>query len=385
MAETYSVAQYGRMIADRTRMEAYARALEAVVRPGSVVLDIGTGTGIFALLACRLGARRVYAVDPADAVAVAREAARANGFADRIEVIQDLSTRISLPEPADVVVSDVRGVLPTFQSIVATLADARARLMAPGGQLIPRADTLWAAPLGAPQAWGDLVFPWDEGAFGLDLSAARRAALNQWTRGRFSPDQLLAAPAAWATIDYRTAAAPDVRGSAAWTAYRGGTAHGFAVWFEAELAEGVAFHTGPGTDTIYQTAFFPWPEAVEVAAGDRIEADFQARLVGDEYVWIWESRVERRDRPSIDFRQSTFLANPPSPSRLRRRAHDFRPVLGEEGRIDAMILARMDGGATLGEIAREVRAAFPARFPTWEEALTRVGRLSEGYADGGGG
>ena len=384
MAETYSVAQYGRMIADRTRMEAYARALEAVVRPGSIVLDIGTGTGIFALLACRLGARRVYAVDPADAVAVARQAARANGFAGQIEVIQDLSTRISLPEPADVVVSDVRGVLPTFQSIVATLADARARLMAPGGHLVPRADTLWAAPLEAPQAWGDLVFPWDEGAFGFDLSAARRAALNQWTRGRFSPEQLLAAPAAWATIDYRTATAPDVRGSVAWTAYRGGTAHGFAVWFAAELAEGVSFHTGPGTDTIYQTAFFPWPDVVDVSAGDRIEADFQARLVGDEYVWIWESRVERRDRPSIGFRQSTFLANPPSPSRLRRRAHDFRPALGEEGRIDAMILARMDGGATLGEIAREVQAAFPARFPTWEEALTRVGRLSEGYADGGG-
>ena len=49
-----------------------------------------------------------------------------------------------------------------------------------------------------------------------------------------------------------------------------------------------------------------------------------------------------------------------------------------------MVLARMDGGATLGEIAREVQAAFPARFSTWEEALTRVGRLSEGYADGGG-
>src|SRR5437870_11229737 len=75
----YSVADYGIMIADRVRMEAYMQALRSAVRPGGVVVDIGTGTGIFALLACRFGARRVYAIEPNDAIQVAREIARANG------------------------------------------------------------------------------------------------------------------------------------------------------------------------------------------------------------------------------------------------------------------------------------------------------------------
>src|SRR5579864_6216059 len=108
----YNLTDYGAMMFDQPRMQAYVSALERAVRPGSVVLDIGTGTGVFALLACRFGARKVYAIEPNDAIHVARRLAADNGCADRIEFVQDLSTRITLPEKADVIVSDLRGVLP---------------------------------------------------------------------------------------------------------------------------------------------------------------------------------------------------------------------------------------------------------------------------------
>src|SRR5688572_21352901 len=100
----YSVSDYGTMIADRVRVSAFAKALELAIRRDSVVLDLGTGTGIFALLACRLGARRVFAVEPDGVIEVARETARANGYEDRIEFIQALSTRVTLPERATVLV-----------------------------------------------------------------------------------------------------------------------------------------------------------------------------------------------------------------------------------------------------------------------------------------
>ncbi|HEX6912250.1 MAG TPA: 50S ribosomal protein L11 methyltransferase, partial [Longimicrobium sp.] len=104
MPETYDLAGYGAMAGDRVRMKAYAAAIARAVRPGDVVLDVGAGTGVFSLLACRAGARRVYAVEPADAIHTARELARENGFADRIDFIQGVSTAIGLPEKADVVV-----------------------------------------------------------------------------------------------------------------------------------------------------------------------------------------------------------------------------------------------------------------------------------------
>jgi len=85
------------MIADTVRTGAYAEALRRAVKAGSVVLDIGTGTGIWALLACKFGARRVYAAEPGDAIHVAREIAAANGWSDRIEFIQRLSTEVTLP------------------------------------------------------------------------------------------------------------------------------------------------------------------------------------------------------------------------------------------------------------------------------------------------
>jgi protein arginine N-methyltransferase 1 len=378
MADSYSVVAYGRMMADGARLGAYARALEATVRPGAVVLDIGTGTGILALLACRFGAERVYAVDPADAIRIAREVARANGVADRIEFIQDLTTRVSLPRPADVIVFDLRGVLPLFQGCVATVRDARERLLAPGGVLVPRADTLMAAPLEAPAAWEDAAGPGTP--LGFDLSAARRAAVHDWTRGRVSPDQLLAPPRAWAVLDYRSVAAPHVGGTAGWTVGRAGTSHGLAVWFEADLAEGIGFGSGPGTHTVYQTAFFPWPEPVAVKAGDHVRAEIQARLVAGEYLWQWDSTVERCGEPPVSFRQSTFFAHLPSPDRLRKHADSFTPSLGEDGVMDAYVLSRMDGSASLGEIAHGLRERFPGRFATWEAALSHVGRLSEQYA-----
>ncbi|HSE23713.1 MAG TPA: 50S ribosomal protein L11 methyltransferase, partial [Pyrinomonadaceae bacterium] len=85
----YSVYFYGRMLADTPRLRTYVEALKRSVKPGAVVLDLGCGPGFFALLACQLGARRVYAVEPDDVIQVAREAAVANGYAERIEFFQN--------------------------------------------------------------------------------------------------------------------------------------------------------------------------------------------------------------------------------------------------------------------------------------------------------
>src|SRR5262245_46851914 len=139
----YSLFGYAQMIADRVRTDAYASALRRVLRPGGVCLDLGTGTGFFAVLACRLGARKVIAVEPNDAIHVARQVAAANGCAERITFIQDLSTRVQLTERADVIVSDLRGILPMMGHHLPNLIDARSRLLAPGGALIPQSDTLW--------------------------------------------------------------------------------------------------------------------------------------------------------------------------------------------------------------------------------------------------
>src|SRR5437868_6365978 len=206
----YSLHFYGRMIADASRMEAYAGALRHFVRPDSVVMDLGSGPGVFALLACKLGARRVYAVEPDNVIGLAREAAVANGFADRIEFFENLSTRITVPEPADIIVSDLRGVLPWFQQNIPSIIDARKRLLARGGVLIPRRDILWAAVVEAPEQYEEFVGPWKNNKFDLDLSAGARLSTNSWRKTHIKPEQLVSEPVCWSIVDYYGVDSPDI-------------------------------------------------------------------------------------------------------------------------------------------------------------------------------
>src|SRR5258705_12696006 len=142
---TYSLSGYGDMIADRIRIEAFFQALRKTIRPGAVVMDIGAGPGIMAVLACQLGASRVYAIEPCEVIQIAREIAAANQCADKIEFFEDLSTKVTIPVQADVIVSDMRGVFPLFEHHIPSIADARRRFLAPCCTLIARKDRICAA------------------------------------------------------------------------------------------------------------------------------------------------------------------------------------------------------------------------------------------------
>ena len=193
----YTIAGYGSMIADRVRMAAYEAALRRAVRPGCVVLDLGAGTGIMALLACRFGARHVHAVEPGDAVHAARAIADANGLGDRITFYQDVSTNLTLPERADVIVSDLRGVLPPHRTHFADIIDARTRLLAPGGRLVPDTDTLRLAVVTVPEVFERRRRVWQSAPHGLDLRSALGFVENTTERVRVDPEQLLSDPVTW--------------------------------------------------------------------------------------------------------------------------------------------------------------------------------------------
>jgi type I protein arginine methyltransferase len=380
----YSVAGYGRMIADRTRVAAYTEALQRAVRPGCTVLEIGTGTGFFAMLACRLGAGRVYAVEPDGVIQIARETALANGCADRIQFIQDLSTRIELPEPVDVIVSDLRGVLPWFGHHIATIIHAREQHLTSGGILIPEHDKVWAAVVEMPEFYSQHVGHQPGDTCGFDMSVARRIGVSRWARAQATPEQLLTIPHHWATLDYRTITDNDVRGEIDWIAARSGIAHGLVVWFETILTENVGFSNAPGEQPLlYGTAFFPLQEPVNVSAGDAIAVSLQANLVEDDYVWRWKTRVTSAQgvpQTKAEFSQSTATIGAHTLDSLRRGAASYVPVLHDRGQLDRFILSQMDGSRPIGEIAEALTIQFPKECPTWEDALEAVGELSRRYS-----
>jgi len=378
----YTLRDYGQMMGDDARTGAYASALERRVTPSAVVLDIGAGAGILSLLACRAGARKVYAVEPDDVIQVAREAAAANGYADRIEFIQSVSSAIDLPERVDGIVSDLRGTMPVFQTSVATMIDARTRFLKPGGWMMPARETLWAALVSSASAHAAVVAPWEPAA-GFDWSSARGRVTNEWHKLFLEPCDLIEAPRSWAALDYAVLDSPHAAGEASWTMSRAVEAHGLALWFDSELAPGAGFTSAPssGRRSVYGQGFWPWPAAVALAEGDGVSIRLRAEFSGDDYVWRCDTRVlDGSSRERVMFSQSSWAAVPLSVERLRRRAGTFVPNLTLDGRIDGMILALMDEGLPLEAIAHRVAESFPDSVTSVDAALARVGRLSERYS-----
>jgi type I protein arginine methyltransferase len=380
----YSVNSYGKMIADTPRMEAYVSALRRAVTPESVVLDLGSGPALFGLLACQMGARRVYAVEPDNVIQLAREAAIANGFADRIICLQDFSTHLDLPERVDVIISDLRGVLPWFQRHLPSVCDARNRFLAEGGVLIPQRDTLWMALVEAPDKYQDLVGPWQDNPYHLELTHAQLSVTNTWQKSRVTPNQLLVEPACWQVLDYKELGTWNVKAEVVWTMTRTGIAHGLAVWFDSELADGIGLTNRPGApELIYGNAFFPFLHPIELESSDEVKVTISAHLVNEDYIWRWDTRVINGSSPNevkADFKQSTFFGAPLSPSQLAKRSASYVPVLNDDGEVETFILSLMDGKTSLEKVADQLKHRFPDKFPDSNKALTLAGEISLKYS-----
>jgi len=378
----YSLRDYGEMIADRERFEAYRQAIAQAVRPGDVVLEVGCGPGVFALLACRAGARKVYAIDSGEIVHHARELAVANGLADRLEFLHGDSRKVQLPERVNVIVSDIRGSLPFFDHAICTIEDARQRFLAPGGIMIPGRDILRAAVIDASEYYSRLISPWGTYESGFDLSSSLPLILNACYSTHFKADQLLTESKDWCVLNYKTGAAANAAGDLCFKATRAGAAHGICVWFETVLADGIGFSTGPSDKrSVYGQRFFPWPQAVSLEAGQEIQVSLHADLVGEDYIWRWETKISGdANGAGRHFQQSTFQGANFTPQALRKRAADFVPALSEDGRADRWLLQEMDDKASLQQIAKAAAQQFPKIFPRWEDALRRAADLAAQFS-----
>lgn len=379
----YSVLDYGDMTADKGRTDAYAGALRERINSESVVLDIGSGAGMLTLLACQAGARRVYSVEPAAIIQVARETVAANGYADRVEFTQDFSTRVNIPEKVDVIVFSVGGVFPYFSGSLGSIIDARDRFLKPGGSLIPGRETVWIALASAPEVYDRIVEPWS--VYGLDGSAGRQRALNSWRKWRGSASQLIAEARMWSELDYAGLTTVSGKGKVSWTIDNDCEAHGLVGWFDSETAPGLGFSNAPGSrdNCIYEQAFFPWLEPCRLAKGDTVAIEIRADSVGEDYLYSWNTEVRAGDGDNAvkaTFRQSQFLSAPLSEDWLRKSASVFVPSPNEEASIDKTILDLLFTGTNLAEISHQVSKRFPERFPEWRNALTRVGEMSLRYS-----
>jgi len=379
----YKLADYGSMASDLVRVQAYADAMRRVITPESIVLEIGTGSGVFAMHACQLGAKRVYAIEVEDAIESARTSAAANGFADRIVFYHAASTQVTLPEHANVLISDLRGTLPLHNHHLETIADARARLLQPDAIQLPQTDTIYFAPVSAPESYQERVEPWKKNPFGLNMDAGRSVTINAFSAHRVKPEEIVLPAQVWAEIDYRRETALNYARMLTWTVDQPLTVDALQGWFEAQVFEDIRYRTSPDQPALaYNTAYFPLAHPVTLQAGETLSVFLRADNAGGLYTWSWTTRITGADQKErLSFQQSTFFANLGSGRAMRQRAPVYQPGLNRAGAVDAAILGWMAEGLTVGVLSQRLIEQFPDQFPTYGAALAKAGEMSVRYGD----
>lgn len=297
------------MLTDTIRIEAYTKAIKNLVRPGKTVVDVGTGTGILAILCAKAGARRVYAIEYRPIIDLAKQIARKNGCADRITFLRGDSRHVKLPEKVDVVVSEVIGHCILDENMLDSVIDAGCRFLKKGGQVIPQMVEMFFAPVYDAKAYDQLMF-WRGKICNIDYAPTWMKAVNTVYACPWDQQTFPAEPKALASIDLASVNKVDLSSKSSFLVTQDGMMNGFAGWFKATLdsRNEIAINTGPSTtNTHWGYAFFPIEEPLLVKKGQTINFELTCYSDSDSTTWEWIVSVMSGDKLVSRNQQSTAL------------------------------------------------------------------------------
>jgi protein arginine N-methyltransferase 7 len=262
---------YFPMVRDHARHAAIEAAMKRVIKPGARVLEIGTGTGLFAMMAARAGAAEVVTCDSNPVVAAAAsEIISRNGYSDRVRVIAkssaDLQVGVDLAEPADVLIWDTLGSSMIGAGALPLLETAYRRLLRPGAPAIPARGSIVVA-----LAEYERAARWRmETVEGFDLSPFNRLAATSHVLN--VDDERLALrsePAELFSFDFQSGGPfPEGRASVELSS-TGGSVNGIAQWLRFELDGEGTYENYPGrlATSVFNVVFYPRKDKVNMAPG----------------------------------------------------------------------------------------------------------------------
>jgi Ribosomal protein L11 methyltransferase (PrmA) len=372
--------EHRQYLSDSVRVDALSTAIERVVKPGDVVIDLGAGTGILGLLACRAGARRVYAIEEGGMIEVAREIVRANGYDDRVVFVRGLSTDIEVPERADVVMADQIGRFGFDAGIFEYFADARERFLKPAGVTMPAEIALQAAPVEAPSEWRRAAF-WDAPAAGFDMTPAAKIGFNTGYPAKLTRDQLLAEEATLCTLDASASISSAIKADVSVHILRDGTLHGVGGWFTARLADGVCMSNSPSASSRIERSnvYFPLARAVDVRSGDTVRIVF--RILPADLIVSWTVDVWKEgQQPIAHFSHATFDGMLLPREELARTSLSFVPKRSRRADARLSVLELCDGVRSLADIEDEVYRRHRDLFRSAADAAVFVAEVVTRYS-----
>jgi protein arginine N-methyltransferase 7 len=150
------------MMNDKMRNEAYFAALRTAIRPNSSVLEIGTGSGLLAMMAAQCGANQVTTCEAEPVIATtARQIIADNHLDEKIKVIGKRSSEVTVGDdlhtPADLLLTEIFSNELLAENALASIEDAKRRLLKPGARVIPASGSIMIALFGGDDIGRNLV------------------------------------------------------------------------------------------------------------------------------------------------------------------------------------------------------------------------------------
>lgn len=266
---------YIRAVNDRHRNAAYRRALEALVTGDTIVLETGTGSGLFAMMAARAGARHVYTCehDP-HVAAIARDNIERNGLSGSVTLFecphQSLRVGEHLPRRADLLLHEF--VAPELMSprTGTLIHEIRADLLTPDARILPQHFASVGMLVGDDWFLDSIRVPAE--VEGLDVTGINLFAASAITvPGPVRIEQPLSDPLTLVEFDLMLEKEP-ARGCrpVAFRAIAAGTAAGILQWIRQGFPDGSVYENSPDLDCNWWPAFRPFPHPVPLAEGDSL-------------------------------------------------------------------------------------------------------------------
>lgn len=373
--------RYIAFLRDRHRIDSFRRAIEEVVRPGDVLVEVGAGLGTYSFFAARVGARKVYAIEVGNVHELLSALVRDNDFQDRIRPVATRAEHLSLASKADVLLTEDFGTLLLDSDLESLLVRPRQTLLKPDGRIIPSRARLYFAPVECQEKLAESD-PWVDQQFGYGLKwdRVRAMAVNLPYHCTLMRSQLLSTPALHSDLDTARFQLENVSTQMRFSIQRAALLTGLAGWFELDLSPSERLSNAPGTSIeVWGQSVLPVPP-IEVSQ----ESELRVRVVavrdtGGNVFWEWRGDVSSAGCRVASFDRCSFRSLCLSRTSLQRYALDRIPAASNRLHADRLVLELMSTGTAVRQMIERVQETFPVEFPTKETASRHVAELIERY------
>ena len=254
-ATPFTMLHAASLLGQRSRLNKFKQAIQEVVKEGDYVVDLGTGSGVLAILAAKAGAARVTAVEVnPEALSYAEEAAKMNGVEQVIEFVEGNFSEFVPAEKADVVICEMLSSMMLVEQQIPASLYATEKVLKPGGVILPQSVTIYVVPVECPEIWerfqyDGLEFPRvvQTATQNTTRDLAKMAILETYNLKNLSRDSTISKTLQFTTVDR-------------------GPVHGLVGVFESKLFGDIELKMEDG----WKQLFIPLTQPIEVEVGDVI-------------------------------------------------------------------------------------------------------------------